>query len=157
MNGEKKNFYILLWSREDITIDNESLKLIIESEAPGTKIQIMNLGHLQDMRIKKLKSFLEHYSERSVLIISSSEEAEDMDFWKLGYIMGKVSVPERIIGFVKGDQTSCFQELSDLLSTCESETDIKEEIKGLMEDMGIETVFDVEAWGAGKRSAGEGI
>jgi hypothetical protein len=65
------------------------------------------------------------YSEKSVLIISSSDEAKNMDYWRLGYIMGNVSVPvsvhgkrgrgkARIIGFVKNGQNHCLQEVSDI-------------------------------------------
>jgi hypothetical protein len=161
MNGEKKDFCILLWSGEDIKINNEDLKLIIQGEAPGAKIHVVNLEDLQQMGIKDLKSFLDGFSEKSVLIFSSSEEAKDMDFWKLGFIMGKVSVhgkggKSRIIGFVKGDRTYCFQALSesDLLSKCASEIEIKREIKNLMKDMDIKTKFDLKEYKAGKRVAG---
>jgi len=81
-----------------------------------------------------------------------------MDFWKLGFIMGKVSIigkEGKIIGFIKGDKTSCFQILSDLLLKCESEIEIKREIKNLMKDMGIETKFKIEEYTAGKRTAGK--
>jgi hypothetical protein len=152
MNGEKKDFCILLWSGEDIKIDNEDLGLIIQGDAPGAKIHVVNLGDIRQMGVRDLKSFLDGFSEKSVLIFSSSEETENMDFWKLGFIMGKVSVHDkggkaRIIGFVKGDQTS------DLLSICESEIEIKREIKNLMKDMGIETKFDLKEFTAGKRTA----
>jgi hypothetical protein len=45
--------------------------------------------------------------------------------------------------------------LSDLLSICESEIEIKREIKNLMKDMGIETKFDIKEFTAGKRAAGK--
>ena len=158
MNGEKKDFCILLWSKKDITIDNIDLKRSIESDAPGAEIHIVNLDDLRQMEITALKSLLDHYSKKSILIISSSEEAEKMDFWKLGFIMGKVSIigkEGKIIGFIKGDKTSSFQILSDLLLTCESEIEIKREIKNLMKDMGIETKFKIEEYTAGKRAAGK--
>ena len=159
MSGEKKDFCILLWSGEEIKINNEDLGLIIQGDAPDAKINVVNLEDLRQMGVKGVKSFLDGFSEKSVLIFSSSEETENMDFWKLGFIMGKVSVhgkggKARIIGFVKGDQTHCFQELSDLLSICESEIEIKREIKNLMKDMGIETKFDINEFTAGKKTAG---
>jgi hypothetical protein len=156
MNGEKKDFCILLWSGEDIKISNEDLRLIIQREAPGVEIHVVNLEDLRQISVRDLKSFLDVYSEKSVLIISSSEEAEKMDFWKLGFIMGKISVygKARIIGFVKGDRTRCFQELSDLFSICKSEIEIKREIKNIMSDMHIETKFDIKEFMAGKRAAG---
>lgn len=162
MNGEKKDFCILLWSGEDIKINDENLRLIIQSDAPDAEIHVVNLEDLRQMGVMDLKSFLDGYSEKSVLVISSSEEAEKMDFWKLGFIMGKVSAHSkgckaRIIGFAKGDQTYCFQELSDLLLKCETEIEIKREIKNLMKDLGIETKFDIKEFTAGKRTAGEGI
>jgi len=159
MNGEKKEFWILLWSGEDIKIDNEDFKLIIQGDAPDAEIHVVNLENLQQMGIKDLRSFLDGFSEKSVLIFSSSEEAKNMDFWKLGFIMGNVSVhgkggKARIIGFVKGNQTHCFQELSDMLLICESEIEIKREIKSLMKEMGIETKFDLKEYTAGKKTAG---
>ena len=74
--------------------------------------------------------------------------------------MGKVSVhgkggKSRIIGFVKGDKTPCFQALSDMLSICESEIEVKREIKNLMKDLGIETKFDIKEFTAGKKTAGK--
>ena len=154
MNGEKKDFCILSWSGEDIKVDNVDLKLTIQSDAPGAEIHVVNLGDLRQMGVKDLKSFLDGFSEKTALIISSSEEAENMDFWKLGFIMGKVSIGKaRIIGFVKGDQTSCFQALSDLLLICKNEIEIKREIKNLMKDLGIETKFDLKEYTAGKKAA----
>ncbi|HUV02146.1 MAG TPA: hypothetical protein VMW67_01640 [Desulfobacteria bacterium] len=154
MNGEKKDFCILSWSGEDIKVDNVDLKLTIQSDAPAADVHVVNLSDLRQMGVKDLKSLLDGFSEKTALIISSSEEAEDMDFWKLGFIMGKVSIGKaRIIGFVKGDQTSCFQALSDLLLICKNEIEIKREIKNLMKDLGIETKFDLKEYTAGKIAA----
>jgi hypothetical protein len=158
MNGErKKDFCILLWSGEDIKINNEDLKLAIQSDAPSAEIHVVNLGDLRQMGVMDLTSFLEGFSEKSVLIISSSEEAKNMDFWKLGFIMGKVSKKgeARTIGFVKEDQTSFFQELSGLLPICENEIEIKREIKNLMKDMDIGSKFKLKEYTAGKRAAGK--
>lgn len=119
MSGEKEDFHILLWSREDIKIDNEDLDSMIQREAPGVEIYIEDFEDLREMELSDLKSFLDDYLENSVLIISPSEKAENMHSWKLGFIMGKLSVKKgkaRIIVFVKGDQTSCFQGLGGLLS-----------------------------------------
>ena len=68
--------------------------------------------------------------------------------------MGKVSIGKaRIIGFVKGDQTGCFQAMSDLLLLCKNEIEIKREIKNLMRDLGIGTKFKLNEYTAGKRVA----
>lgn len=159
MNGEKKDFCILSWSGEDIKVDNVDLKHTIQSDAPAAEVHVVNLSDLREMGVKDLKRFLDGFSEKSVLIISSSEEAENMDFWKLGFIMGKVSIGKaRIIGYVKGEQTSCFQALSDLLLICKNEIEIKSEIKNLMKDLGIASKFDIKEYKAGKKAAGtEGI
>jgi len=64
MNGEKKDFCVLLWSKKDITIDNIDLKRSIESEAPGAEVHIVNLDDLRQMEIAALKSLLDHYSKK---------------------------------------------------------------------------------------------
>ncbi len=70
MNGEKKDFCILLWSGEDIKINNEDLRLIIQSDAPSAEINVVNLGDIRQMGVRDLKSFLDGFSEKSVLIFS---------------------------------------------------------------------------------------
>lgn len=136
MNGEKEDFYILLWSSEDIKIHGEDLDLMIQRETPSVEICITDFEELRNMKLKNLKRLLK---KNSVLIICSSEKVENMHSWKLGFIMGQLYVysekdKERIIGFVKGDEAS-LEELRDLLSLCESESEIKEEITNLIEDM----------------------
>ena len=74
MNGEtKKDFCILLWSGEDIKINNEDLKLAIQTDAPSAKIHVVNLVDLRQMGVMGLTRLLERFSEKSVLIISSSD------------------------------------------------------------------------------------
>ena len=165
MNGEKKEkvkvIYILVWSREDIPTDKKKLKSIIESAAPGVEIHIRNLWDLKQLGVKGFADFLDVYSGKSILIISPLEEAEKMDFWKLGFIMGEVVVHSkkgkeskaRIIEFVKKDQPRLFSDLGELLPTCESESEIKTRIKTVMEDMGIEVEFKFEDFTSGNRLA----
>ena len=158
MSGEKEDFHILLWSKEDIKIDNEDLVLMVKREAPGVEIYINDFEGLREMEVSDLKSFLDDHLENSVLIISSSEKAENMHSWKLGFIMGKLSVKKgkaRIIVFVKGDQTSCFQELGGLLSICESEIKIKRDIKSVIKDIGIKIKYDSAEYAPGKKAAGK--
>ena len=162
MNGEKKeegkNFFILVWSMEDIKIYNEELGLVIKSEVPSVNTEVVDLRDLREMGIMDLKRFMDDHSEKSVLIISSSEEAKNEDYWRLGFIMGNVLVhgkkgKARIIGFVKKGQTDCFQKVSDLLSKCKNENEIKAEIKSLMKDMGIWVEYDRNDYMTGKRVA----
>ena len=157
MSGEKEDFHILLWSREDIKIDNMDIDSMIQREAPGVEIYIEDFEDLREMELSDLKSFLDDYLENSVLIISPSEKAENMHSWKLGFIMGKLSVKKgkaRIIVFVKGDQTSCFQGLGGLLSICKDEIKIKRDIKSVIKDMGIKVKYDPKEFTTAKRTAG---
>ena len=152
MNEEKEDFYILVWSREDIKVEGEDLDLMIQREAPpGVKIKIRDFKKLREMKVKELKSILDYYPKSSVLIISSSEKAEDMHSWKLGFIMGQLYVYSekgraRIIGFKKENS---FEELDHfLLSKCDTESDIKEEITNL-----IKTEFKSVIYTYGSRTA----
>jgi hypothetical protein len=166
MNGEKKekvkDIYILLWSREDIPTDKKKLKTYIESEAhSNVDIQIKDLCDLQQLDVRGCWDFLDHFSRKSILFISPLEEAENMDFWKLGFIMGGVVVHSkegkeskpRIIEFVKKDQPRFFPDLRDLLPTCKNESQIKTRIKTVMEDMGIEVEIKFEDFTSGNRLA----
>ena len=167
MSGEKKEkvkdiVYILLWSKGDIPTDKEKLQTTIESAAySNVNIQIRDLQDLQQMDVKGFVDSLDIFSGKSILLISPLEEAENMDFWKLGFIMGGVVVHSkkgkkgkaRIIEFVKNDQTRFFSDLSELLSTCKDESQIKTRIKTVMEDMGIEVEITFEDFTSGGRLA----
>ena len=157
MNGNKKDFFILVWSREKIKIDNEELGLVIRSEA-SVNAKVRDLKDIREMGITGLKRFMDDHSEKSVLIISSSDEEKNMDYWRLGYIMGNVSVhgkkgKARIIGFVKNGQNHCLQEVSDILSKCKNEEEIKAEIKSIMKDMGFWVEYNKNDYTAGKTVA----
>jgi hypothetical protein len=72
--------------------------------------------------------------------------------------MGNVSVhgkkgKARIIGFVKNGQNHCLQEVSDILSKCENEEEIKAEIKSILNDMGFWVEYNENDYKAGKRTA----
>lgn len=162
MNGEKKeerkDFFILEWSGENIKIHNLKLESVIRSEVPSVNTNVLHLSDLKNMVISDLNRFMEDNSEKSMLIISSSDEAKNMDYWRLGYIMGNVSVhgkkgKARIIGFVKNGQNHCLQEVSDILSKCKNEEEIKAEIKSIMKDMGFWVEYNKNDYTAGKTVA----
>lgn len=154
---DKQEFLIILWSSEDIKIDNIELKRSIESEAPGADVTIINIEDIKQMGLRDLKKFLDTYSENSALIISSSkQDLQNVDFWKLGFVMGKMSlqginkVP--IFAFLKGEKNSFFEDLRELcFETCDSEVKIKREMKLLMKDIGISTKFDIEEFKSAKK------
>ena len=162
MNGEKKeerkDFFILEWSGENIGIHNLTLESVIRSEVPSAKTNVLHLSDLKNMGISDLKRFMEDNSEKSMLIVSSSDEAKNMDYWRLGFIMGNVSAhgkkgKARIIGFVKNGQNHCLQKLSNILSKCKNEEEIKAEIKSIMKDMGYWVEYNENDYKAGKRVA----
>jgi hypothetical protein len=166
MNGEKKekvkDIYILLWSREDIPTGKKKFKTHIESEAhSNVEIHIKDLCDLQQLDVKGFVDFLDVHLRKSILIISPLEEAENMDFWKLGFIMGGVVVHSkegkesktRIIEFVKKDQNRFFPDLREFLPTCENESEIKTRIKTVMKDMGIEVDLKFADFTSGNRLA----
>ena len=69
--SEKKDFWIILWSTEDITIDNIDLKTSIESEAQGAEVTIVTLNDIKKMNLRNLISFLETFSGKSALYSKS--------------------------------------------------------------------------------------
>ena len=154
MSGEQEDFYILVWSSEDIKVDGEDIDLMIQRDVPpDVKIKIQDFKSLREMEVTKLKRILDHNPKSSVLIISSSEKAENLHSWKLGFIMGTLYVYSekgraRIIGFKKGNS---FEELDHfLLSKCDTESEIKEEITHL-----IKTKYKSEIYTYGSRTAGK--
>jgi hypothetical protein len=72
--------------------------------------------------------------------------------------MGNVSAhgkkgKARIIGFVKNGQNHCLQKLSNILSKCKNEEEIKAEIKSIMKNMGYWVEYNENDYKAGKRVA----
>ncbi len=158
--SEKKQFWIILWSTEDITIDDVDLKRSIESDADA-KVDILTLEDLKQMDLGKLRSLLDTFSGKSALIVSPSKELESIDFWKLGFAMGRMpfqmenkKIVTPIIAFVKGDKNSFFNEISQLCpKIVEDPIGIKREMKALMQELGISTMFDVAEFRSGKKLA----
>lgn len=160
--NDKEEFRIILWSTENIRIDGTSLDEIIGYEAPSVNVKIVaKLAQLKDMKLKKYNKFLDTVSEKSALIISSKEKLDDIDLWKLGFAMGKMSYKIKgkipAIAFVKGDKTSFFEELSELCSeTCENVDDLKTELKVLMNEFGIKGItIDATDFTSAKKVAGK--
>ena len=162
--SEKKEFWIILWSTEDITIDNIDLKTSIESEAQGAEVTIVTLNDIKKMNLRNLISFLETFSGKSALIVSPSKELDNVDFWKLGFVMGKMPFKKKekkitpIIAFLKGDENSFFNEIIELCPrTVDDPIEIKREMKALLQEIGISTKFDLTEFTAGKKIAEEKV
>ena len=150
MSDSKKDFCIILWSTEDIKIDTIDLKRALEIDSDDANITIVNLEDIKQMKIKNLKRLLDNYSDKSALLVCSSEEdLDNLDFWKLGFVMGKMPVQskdgkKRVISYSTENKTSLFEELSELFEICDTELEIKYEMKYLMKSVGIETKFELK-------------
>jgi hypothetical protein len=135
MNGNKKYFWILLWSCEDLKIDGLELRVVIQRKVPDhVEIKVKDSEILREMELKELKRCL---GKDSVLIICSSEEAENEHSWRLGFIMGQLYThsekdKNRIIVLKKGNAGSLGADLRGLVSICEEESKVKEEITYLV-------------------------
>ncbi|MBE9594057.1 MAG: hypothetical protein IMF19_11335 [Proteobacteria bacterium] len=135
MNGNKIDFWILLWSCEDLKIDGLELRVVIQRKAPDyVEIKVKDSEILREMELKKLKRCL---GKDSVLIIYSSEKAENEHSWRLGFIMGQLYThsekdKDRIIVLKKGNAGSLGADLLGLVSICKEESEVKEEITHLV-------------------------
>ena len=159
MSDLKKEFCIILWSTKDIKIDNIELKRALENDAPNADITIVNIEDIKHMKIRGLKKLLDNYSDNSALLICSSEEdLENLDYWKLGFVMGKISIQskdgnKRIIGYLTENKDSVLKEIYELFEVCDNEIEIKTEINSLMKSVGIETKFDFKEFKAAHKIA----
>lgn len=161
MSDSKEDFYIIFWSTEDIKdikIENIDLITALQSEA-NANIGIVKLEDIKRMKTYKLRQLLEDLPKKSALLVCSTEEKlDDLDFWKLGYVMGKMSIGEggnkRIIGYVREDENKFYNNnIKDLVSPCDTEIDVKSQMKSLFRSMGIETKFDVEEFKSASKAS----
>lgn len=161
--SDKKDFWIILWSTDDITIDKIDLKRSIESEAQGADVTIVTLKEIKQMTLKNFIRFLDTFSGKSALIVSSSKELENVDFWKLGFVMGRMPFQHKdkkitpIIAFLKGEKNTLFQEISELCPTTVGDAiEIKREMKALLQELEISPKFEVTEFTSGKKLAESG-
>ena len=159
MSDLKKEFCVILWSTKDIKIDNIELERALKNDAPDADITIVNFEDIKQMKIRGLKRLLDNYPENSALLICTSEEdLENIDYWKLGFIMGKISIQSkdgkrRIIGYLTENKDSVLKEINELFEVCDNEIEIKTEINSLMKYVGIETKFDFKEFKAAHKIA----
>lgn len=159
MSDLKKEFCVILWSTKDIKIDNIELERALKNDAPDADITIVNIEDIKQMKIRGLKRLLDNYPENSALLICTSEEdLENIDYWKLGFIMGKISIQSkdgkrRIIGYLTENKDSVLKEINELFEVCDNEIEIKTEINSLMKYVGIETKFDFKEFKAAHKIA----
>jgi hypothetical protein len=156
--NDKKDFWIILWSMEDITIDNIDLKRSIESEIQDAEVTIVTLKDIKQMDLGRLRRLLDTHSGKSALIVSPSKELGNEDYWKLGFVMGRMSFQLQdkkiapIVAFLKGEKNSFFHEISKLCTTTvEDPIDMKGEIKALMQELGISTKFVLTEFTSAKK------
>jgi len=160
--SEKKDFWIILWSTEDITIDNIDLKRSIESEAKDAEVTIVTLNDIKNMNIKNFVSLLETCYEKSALIVSPTNELDSVDFWKLGFVMGKMPFQLKdkkitpLFAYLKGDKNSLFSDISETCHrTVDNPIEIKREMKAVLQELGINSKFDIKDFTYGKNIAGK--
>ena len=159
MSNLKKEFCVILWTTKDIKIENIELKRALMKDAPDADIKIVNFEDIKHMKIKGLKRLLNNYSDNSALLICSTEEyLSNLDYWKLGFVMGKISIRskdgnKRIIGYLTENKDSVLKEIYELFEVCDNEIEIKTEINSLMKYVGIETKFDFKEFKAAHKIA----
>ena len=159
MSNLKKEFCVILWTTKDIKIENIELKRALMKDAPDADIKIVNFEDIKHMKIKGLKRLLNNYSDNSALLICSTEEdLNNLDYWKLGFVMGKISIRskdgnKRIIGYLTENKDSVLKEIYELFEVCDNEIEMKTEINSLMRSVGIETKFDLKEFKAAHKIA----
>ena len=159
MSDLNKEFCVILWSTKDIKINNIELERALKNDAPDADITIVNFEDIKHMKIRGLKRLLDNYSDNSALLICSTEEdLNGLDYWKLGFVMGKISIQgtdgnKRIIGYLKENKDSVLKEIYELFEVCDNEIEMKTEINSLMKSVGIETKFDFKEFKAAHKIA----
>lgn len=155
---DQKEFWIILWSTEDIKVEGVDLKVSINSDLEAkdvdTKVETVDLKKIKEMGLSGLKDFLDTNSDKALIVCSPKEKLEDVDFWKLGFVMGKLCKNKKtpIISFLKGDIDSFFNQIRECCYTsCDSEIAVKTKMKLLMQDFGIYAKYSVEEFTKGKK------